>query len=88
MITKQAKADIVKKFGKSSADTGSSRAQVAILSERIKSISAHLKGHSKDFSSQRGLLKLVGHRRRLLEYMRRSDRESYVQVIKQLDLRK
>jgi small subunit ribosomal protein S15 len=88
MITKQAKADIVGKFGKTPSDTGSSRSQIAILSERIKSISSHLKGHTKDFSSQRGLLKLVGRRRRLLEYLKSFDRGGYAQIIKQLDLRK
>ena len=88
MITKQAKADIVRKFGKTPADTGNSHSQIAILSERIKSISSHLKGHAKDFSSQRGLLKLVGRRRRLLEYLKSFDREGYAQILKQLDLRK
>ncbi|MBI5622840.1 MAG: 30S ribosomal protein S15 [Elusimicrobia bacterium] len=88
MITKENKAEILKKFGKHPADTGGAPAQIALLTERIKQISGHLKGNKKDYLSQSGLLKLVGQRKMLLSYLKRHDRESYSQVIKALDLRK
>ncbi|MBI5210842.1 MAG: 30S ribosomal protein S15 [Elusimicrobia bacterium] len=88
MITKENKNEIIKKFGKHPADTGGAQSQIALITERIKQISAHLKDHKKDHLSQVGLLKLVGQRRMLLNYLKNRDKESYSQVIKSLDLRK
>lgn len=88
MITKENKSDVVKKHGKHAGDTGNTQVQVALITERIKSLSGHLKGNKKDYASQLGLLKLVGQRRRLLSYLKKTDLESYGSLIKQLDLRK
>lgn len=88
MITKENKADILKKFGKAQGDSGSAEVQIALLTERIKHISTHLKTSKKDHSSQLGLLKLVGQRRRLLSYLKKKDFAAYGSIIKQLDLRK
>lgn len=88
MITKETKAEIAKKYGKAHGDTGTAEVQIALLTERIKHISTHLKGAKKDHSSQLGLLKLVGQRRRLLSYLKKKDFTAYGNVLKQLDLRK
>lgn len=88
MITKEAKAEIVKKYGAAQGDTGSAQVQIAILTERIKQLSGHMKGNKKDYASQLGLLKLVGQRRRLLGYLKKSDLAAYSNILKQLDLRK
>jgi small subunit ribosomal protein S15 len=88
MITKENKTDIVKKYSKKTGDTGSPQVQVALLTERIKSISGHLKGNKKDYATQVGLLRLVGQRRRLLDYLKKKDLAAYGTLVKQLDLRK
>ena len=88
MITKEKKSENVKKYGKTAGDTGSTPVQIALLTERIKDLSGHLKTNKKDHSSTRGLLKLVGQRRRLLGYLKRRDLNSYSSILKQLDLRK
>jgi len=88
MITKEKRVENVKKYGKSHADTGNTPVQIALLTDRIKDLSGHLKGNKKDYSSQRGLLKMVGQRRRLLGYLKDRDLASYNNVLKQLDLRK
>ena len=88
MITKEKKSENVKKFGKSAGDTGNTSVQIALLTERIKDISGHLKANKKDNSSTRGLLKLVGQRRRLLNYLKKQDLGNYNAILKQLDLRK
>ena len=88
MITKEAKAEIVKKHAKGAGDTGSAQVQIAIITERIKQLSGHMKGNKKDYASQLGLLKLVGQRRRLLAYLKKSDLAAYSNILKQLDLRK
>jgi len=88
MITKEKKSENVKKYGKSSNDTGSTTVQIALLTERIKDLSGHLKANKKDHSSTRGLLKLVGQRRRLLGYLKKTDLNGYSTLLKQLDLRK
>jgi len=88
MITKDKKSENVKKYGKTGTDTGSAPVQIALLTERIKDISAHLKTNSKDNSSTRGLVMLVGQRRRLLSYLKRIDLNGYTTLLKQLDLRK
>jgi small subunit ribosomal protein S15 len=77
----------VRKYGLHDRDTGSTRVQVALLTERINSLTEHFRVHSKDFHGQRGLLKLVSKRRRLLEYLKRTDLEKYRQLIDELGLR-
>ena len=87
-ITKNKKSDIIKDFGKNGNDSGSPNVQAAILTERIKNLTDHLKTHSKDFSTRRGLLTLVGKRRRVLDYIKNKNEENYLKVIEALGLRK
>ncbi|HQH41909.1 MAG: 30S ribosomal protein S15 [Bacteroidales bacterium] len=87
-LTSEQKQEIFRKFGKSETDTGSPEAQIALFSERIGHLTEHLKLHKKDFSTQRALLKLVGKRRRLLDYLYDTDIERYRKVVKALNLRK
>ena len=87
-ITRQAKEKTIKKFRKHDSDVGSAEIQVAILTERIGNLTEHFKTHKKDFHSQRGLLKMVGRRKRLLEYLRKNDFNSYKGLIESLGLRK
>ena len=87
-ITKNKKSDIKKDFGKNGKDSGSPNVQAAILTERIKNLTDHLKNHSKDFSTRRGLLTLVGKRRRVLDYIKNKNEENYLKVIEALGLRK
>ena len=87
-ITKNKKSDIIKDFGKNVKDSGSPNVQVAILTERIKNLTDHLKTHSKDFSTRRGLLTMVGKRRRVLDYIKNKNEENYLKVIEALGLRK
>ena len=86
-VTKEQKAELVKKYGKSDTDTGSAEVQVAILSARIKELTEHMKSHQKDFHTRRGLLMLVGRRRRLLSYIKKNDIENYRNLIKSLGIR-
>lgn len=88
MITKEDKIEIYKKHGKGSADSGSASVQIALITERIKHLSGHLNTAKKDYASQRGLLMLVGQRRRLLSYLKKRDLTSHATILKQLDLRK
>lgn len=88
MITKEIKADIVKKYGKDANDTGSPEVQIAILTYRINELNDHLKEHMKDHHSRRGLLKMVGHRRNLLNYVKNKDIERYRKIVSDLGLRK
>lgn len=88
MIDGERKADIVKKFGASEKDTGSTRVQVALLTERIRDLTEHFKSHKQDHHSRRGLLKLVGKRRRLLDYLKKRDQDQYRELIGQLNIRK
>ena len=87
-LTKEKKAELVKKFGKNEKDTGSVQVQVALLTEQIKALTAHLKKNHKDAASKRGLMILVGQRRSLLDYLVRTDREAYLKLIVDLGLRK
>lgn len=87
-ITKERKQEIVEKYGGSEDNTGSTEAQIAILTERINDITEHLRDHSQDHSSRRGLLKLVGKRRRLLNYLRDNDIGKYRELISDLGIRK
>lgn len=82
------KAEIIGKFSKSPGDTGSPEVQIALLTERIRHLTEHSKVHKKDFHTRRGLLKLVGQRRRMLDYVKSRDVDRYRAVIKALNLRK
>jgi small subunit ribosomal protein S15 len=81
------KQEIVSKFGKNETDTGSSEVQIALLSARITELTEHLKTFTKDHASRLGLLKLVGQRRRLMRYLKRTNRESYLKTIEALSIR-
>ena len=87
-LTQEAKRDIVTKFGKTDSDTGSTEVQVALLTARINHLTEHLREHRKDHHSRRGLLMLVGRRRRLLNYLQRTDVEGYRALVRDLGLRK
>jgi small subunit ribosomal protein S15 len=87
-ITAERKRAIAKQFGVSEQDTGNTRVQVALLTERINHLTEHLREQKKDHHSRRGLLMLVGRRRRFLDYLQRSDLEGYRALIKELGLRK
>ncbi|WP_300330427.1 30S ribosomal protein S15 [Fusobacterium sp.] len=82
------KAELIKEFGKNEKDTGSTEVQIAILTEEIKHLTEHLKVHKKDFHSRLGLLKKVGHRKRLLNYLASRDIEGYRALIAKLEIRK
>jgi small subunit ribosomal protein S15 len=87
-LTKEAKQEIVSRHGASDADTGSTKVQVALLTKRINGLTEHLRAHPKDHYSRRGLLKLVGRRRRFLNYLQKHDLEGYRELIKELGLRR
>jgi len=87
-LNPEAKKAIMAEFKLHDSDTGSPEVQVALLTQRIKDITEHLKIHKKDFHSRRGLLKLIGQRRRLLDYIQRKDIKRYRKLIKELGLRK
>jgi len=87
-LTKEEVSSIVNKFGKNEKDTGTSEVQVALLTERINQLTEHCKQFKKDKSSQRGLLILVGQRRRMLKYLQRTNLDKYRSIIKELGLRK
>ena len=87
-LTKERTQEVVSKFGASDTDTGSARVQIALLTERINELTEHLRTHKNDDHSRRGLLMLVGRRRRFLNYLQRSDLEGYRALVKELGLRK
>ena len=87
-LTKEAKQEVVGAHGRNSADTGSAQVQIALLTRRIQELTEHLRTHRKDHHSRRGLLKLVGQRRRLLNYLQKRDLEGYRSLIKELGLRR
>jgi small subunit ribosomal protein S15 len=87
-ITSERKREIATKFGSDERDTGSTKVQIALLTERINHLTEHLREQSKDHHSRRGLLMLVGRRRRFLDYLQRTDLEGYRSLIKELGLRK
>lgn len=87
-LTQERKQEIVARFGDSERDTGSTKVQIALLTERINDLTSHLRDHQKDHHSRRGLLMLVGQRRRLLNYLRKDNLEGYRSLIKELGLRK
>ncbi len=87
-LTKERKTALIGSYGVHEGDTGSPEVQVAILSERINYLTEHFKVHTKDHHSRRGLLQLVGQRRRLLDYLKRKDTERYAELIRRLGIRK
>ena len=87
-ITQERKAELIKEFGKNDKDSGSPAVQVAILSERIRNLTEHLKSHKKDFGSRRGLLTMVGQRRSLLYYIKTGNHNNYELLIQKLGLRR
>ena len=88
MVSKERVAELVKKFGKNEKDTGSAEVQVAILTDEINNLTAHLKTHIHDFHSKRGLMMKIGKRKSLLTYLKNRDLESYKNVVSALGLRK
>ena len=88
MISKEEKQELIRQFGKNGTDTGTPEVQIAIFSKRISELTAHLQKHPKDHSTRRGLIKLVGKRRRLLNYLVDKDIERYRKVISDLGIRK
>ena len=87
-LTQETKAKVFKEFGKSEFDTGSAEGQIALFTYRIKHLTEHLKINKKDLVTERSLIKLVGKRRRLLDYLKRKDIERYRSIIKKLNIRK
>ena len=87
-LTQERKAELTKQFGTDERDTGNTRVQVALLTERINELTGHLRTHKKDHHSRRGLLMLVGRRRRLLNYLQRHDLDGYRELIRELGLRR
>ncbi|MCS7271610.1 MAG: 30S ribosomal protein S15 [Gemmataceae bacterium] len=87
-ITKERKAELINQFRRSENDSGSPEVQIALLTARINELTEHLRVHKKDFSSRRGLLKMVSQRTRLLKYLRETDRDRYLAIISKLGLRK
>jgi len=87
-LTKEKKQDLIKKYGKSATDSGSTEVQIAILTERINELSEHFENHKNDHHSRTGLLKMVGKRRRLLEYLQLKNIDRYRKVVEDLGLRK
>ena len=87
-ITAERKQEVITEYGTQAGDTGSPEVQVAILSERIKNLTEHLKGHKKDFHSRRGLLIMVGQRRRMLDYLKARNQPRYQALIARLGLRR
>ncbi len=86
-VSKERKAELTAQFGNSPVDTGNPKVQVAILTERIRELTEHMKSHQKDFHTRRGLLMLVGRRRRLLSYIKKNDIFEYRALIKELGIR-
>ena len=87
-LTKEKKDELIGKYGRADGDTGSAEVQVALLTERINELTEHLRTHAKDHHSRRGLLMLVGQRRRFLNYLRKKDLEGYRSLIRELGLRR
>ena len=87
-VTKEKVEELTKEFGKKENDTGSTETQIAVLTERIKNITSHLKNNKKDHSGRRGLVILVSKRRKLLNYLRREDINSYKSILEKLNIRK
>ena len=87
-VTKEKMQDLIKEFGKNDNDSGATESQVAVITERIKNITSHLKNNKKDHSSRRGLVNLVSKRRKLLHYLRNNNVDGYKNILEQLKIRK
>ena len=87
-LTREEKLELISKFGGSETNTGSTEVQIAIFTKRINELTEHFKIHTKDHNSRRGMLKLIGQRRKLLKYLKRTDLDKYRELIKELGLRK
>lgn len=88
MLDSAEKAKIIQKFGSTSGDSGSPEVQIALMTARLNQLTGHFKTHKKDHHSRRGLFKLVGRRRRLLDYLHRKNPDSYLKLIQELEIRK
>ena len=86
-MDKATKTEIIAKFGKNAADTGSPEVQIALLTQRITEITDHMRSHKKDFSTRRGLMAMVNQRKRLLKYLAAENNEKYLEVVKALGIR-
>ena len=87
-LTAEHKTKLIGDFGRSESDSGSSAVQIALLTNRISQMTAHMQQHPKDFASRRGLLRMVSRRRRLLDYVKRHNPEQYIDLLKRLEIRK
>lgn len=87
-ITKERRQEVVSEFRTAEGDTGSPEVQIAILTERINNLTAHMKSHKKDYSTRRGLMGMVSRRRRLLDYLKRKSPRHYLEIIAKLNIRK
>jgi small subunit ribosomal protein S15 len=87
-LTKEKKQEIIETYGENNKDTGSTEVQIALITERIRDLNEHFKTHKKDHTGRRGLLKMVGHRRSLLKYLRNTNIDAYRELLGKLDLRK
>ena len=87
-VTKERKEELVREFGRGATDSGSPEVQISILTSRIAEMTRHLQVHKKDFSSRRGLLRMVSRRRRLLDYVKRTNPQLYLDLLRRLDIRK
>ncbi|MDZ4819510.1 MAG: 30S ribosomal protein S15 [Planctomycetota bacterium] len=87
-VTKERKQELIGEYRRSDADTGSPEVQIAVLTTRVTELTEHMRTHKKDFASRRGLLAMVGRRRRLLDYLKRVDPQRYLDIIRKLDIRK
>ncbi len=87
-ITAERKTQLIQEFGRTGTDTGSPEVQIAIITQRISNLSEHMKVHKKDIHSRRGLLMLVGQRRRLLDYLKKKNHQGYVEIIGKLGIRR
>ena len=87
-ITKERKGELIQEFKRGDDDTGSPEVQIAILTTRINSLTDHMRTHSKDYSTRRGLLQMVSRRRRLLDYLKKIDPQRYIDIIQKLNIRK
>ena len=87
-ITKERKQELIKEHGRGSSDTGSPEIQISVLTSRVNDLTEHLRTHSKDYASRRGLLGMVSRRRRLLDYVKRINPEKYLELLRRLEIRK
>lgn len=87
-VTKERKGELVQDYGRTTSDTGSPEVQIAILTNRVAEMTKHLQLHKKDYASRRGLLGMVSRRRRLLDYVKRTNPQTYLDLLRRLDIRK